>query len=137
MCMCVCVYIYIYIYIHTHIYAQVQLDCNRPPPPLQTIFANLLSQPHVPTSVGPTYCLYKERGSERRREAPCATQQEGSRQWLFPLRESRLSTFKTCLSWSAPSYESPFSVLLRDAAIHESKGDKRCVGKTGRWSSKY
>jgi Bardet-Biedl syndrome 9 protein len=31
---------------------KVQLDCNRPPPPLQTIFANLLSQPHVPASVG-------------------------------------------------------------------------------------
>jgi len=31
---------------------KIQLDCNRPPPPLQSLFAGLLSQPHVPASFG-------------------------------------------------------------------------------------
>merc|ERR1719428_2524019 len=31
---------------------KIQLDCNRQPPPLQTIFNDMLSQPHVPSSFG-------------------------------------------------------------------------------------
>jgi len=31
---------------------KIQLDCNRPPPALQTLFNDMLSQPHVPSSFG-------------------------------------------------------------------------------------
>jgi len=31
---------------------KIQLDCNRPPPPLQALFNDMLSQPHVPSSFG-------------------------------------------------------------------------------------
>merc|ERR1719454_1454402 len=31
---------------------KIQLDCNRQPPALQTLFNDMLSQPHVPSSFG-------------------------------------------------------------------------------------
>lgn len=31
---------------------KIQLDCNRQPPPLQTLFASMLNQPHVPVTFG-------------------------------------------------------------------------------------